>query len=237
MPLLSRKNKHSNERMSDKERMAEQGRRAAENHMDRNAGINDPTMNKPLPGQGQRDPRFAQQNTGQQGFQGQDPLNHPNSSTGPSAGDGGAIPPASSINHNQDHGGGHSTMGKVESAIGSMVGSNALKAKGMQKQQEANSIHLQSQELAEAERLEREALMRRERAVAHGAHPQNKHLGGDANAAVLQPGTGGDMSGAGARGFDQQGGVTGAGNGVQAGNTGYGVPGGSPGAGGMGPRV
>lgn len=33
---------------------------------------------------------------------------------------------------------------------------------------EANAIKLQSSELAEAERLEREAMMRRERAVGHG---------------------------------------------------------------------
>ena len=57
---------------------------------------------------------------------------------------------------------------------------------------------MQSQELGEAERLEREALMRRQRAVAHGmwihvsirgfviligysgAHPDHRHLGGNA---------------------------------------------------------
>lgn len=33
---------------------------------------------------------------------------------------------------------------------------------------EANALKTQSSELAEAERLEREALLRRERAVAHG---------------------------------------------------------------------
>ncbi|EIW78643.1 hypothetical protein CONPUDRAFT_167609 [Coniophora puteana RWD-64-598 SS2] len=230
MPLLSRKNKHSNEHMN------EQGRRP-ENQAQGQAGMGDPNMNKPLPGQSQQDPRFTQQNMGQQDFQGQDPFNRNTSSTGASTGTGGANPPASSGNRDQGHGGGQSMTNKVESAVGSMVGSNALKAKGMQKRQEADSIHQQSQELAEAERLEHEALVRRDHAVSHGAHPQNKHLGGDANAAVLQPGTGRDMGGAGARGFDQQGGATGAGNGDQAGNTGYGAPGGDPGAGGMGPRV
>ena len=34
---------------------------------------------------------------------------------------------------------------------------------------EANAYKAQSSELAEAERLEREAMLRRERAVAHGA--------------------------------------------------------------------
>lgn len=67
--------------------------------------------------------------------------------------------------------------GKVESALGSMVGSSALKAKGLQKEQEANAVKLQGRELAEAERLEKEALMRRERAVGHGAHPANSQLG------------------------------------------------------------
>jgi hypothetical protein len=67
--------------------------------------------------------------------------------------------------------------GKVESAMGTMLGSSALKAKGLQKEQEVNSVKLQGSELAEAERLEREALMRRERAVAHGAHPANGALG------------------------------------------------------------
>ena len=231
MPLLSRKNKHSNEPSHPVERGAE---REAERH----AGMNNAGMNNTVPGQVQQDPRFAQQNMGQHNFQGQDPLNYSNSAAGTSAGTGGAIPSAATVNHGQSgHHGGSATIGKVESAIGAMVGSNALKAKGMQKQQEANSIQLQSQELAEAERLEREALMRRERAVAHGAHPQNKHLGGDTSAPVLQGGTGGDMSGTGMRGFDQQGGVTGAGYGAQAGNTGYNAPAGVPGAGGMGPRV
>ena len=40
-------------------------------------------------------------------------------------------------------------------------------------------------ELAEAERLEREAMLRRERAVAHGAHPDNRHLGGQPGAGAL----------------------------------------------------
>ncbi|KAJ3987885.1 hypothetical protein F5890DRAFT_1471959 [Lentinula detonsa] len=86
------------------------------------------------------------------------------------------IPPSSHLN--ASGGTGHSTTGKVEKAIGSAVGSNALKAKGMQKELEANALKTQSSELAEAERLEKEALLRRERAVAHGAHPDNRHLGG-----------------------------------------------------------
>ncbi|TFK32032.1 hypothetical protein BDQ12DRAFT_64726 [Crucibulum laeve] len=108
-------------------------------------------------------------------------INDPYGSAG--VGHQSALPPTGALNdHNQSRGGTGARMtGKVESAIGSMVGSNALKAKGLQKEQEANNIKLQGQELAEAERLEREALMRRERAVGHGAHPENKHLGAGMN--------------------------------------------------------
>lgn len=49
-----------------------------------------------------------------------------------------------------------------------MVGSQALKMKGIQKEQEAQAFKQQSAELVEAEKLEREALLRRERAVQHG---------------------------------------------------------------------
>src|SRR5271168_2924176 len=78
------------------------------------------------------------------------------------------------------------TIGKVESAIGFLIGSDSLKAKGQQKERyviyrkqffsstdafwifsQANSLKFQGLEIAEAERLEQEALMRRERAVNH----------------------------------------------------------------------
>ncbi|KAK7462754.1 hypothetical protein VKT23_007339 [Stygiomarasmius scandens] len=91
------------------------------------------------------------------------------------------IPPTHALNAGQATAGEHtggSMTGKVEKTIGTMVGSRSLKEKGMMKEQEAQSLKMQSAELAEAERLEREALMRRERAVAHGAHPDMKHLGG-----------------------------------------------------------
>jgi len=96
-------------------------------------------------------------------------------------GAGGAqgLPSTGVYNNGQSRGGGGQRMtGKVEKAIGTLVGSNALKAKGLQKEQEATAIKSQGRELAEAERLEQEAILRRERAVAHGAHPQNRHLGG-----------------------------------------------------------
>lgn len=99
------------------------------------------------------------------------------------------IPLAGTLNdENQTRGGRFQKMtGKMESAMGSMVGSEKLKAKGMQKEKyafmiqigwtitdregssrEVNALKLQGRELAEAERLEQEALARRERAVAHG---------------------------------------------------------------------
>ena len=43
---------------------------------------------------------------------------------------------------------------------------------------EAESYKRQAAELSEAERLEQEARLRRERAVAHGAHPGNLNAQG-----------------------------------------------------------
>ncbi|KAJ7800356.1 hypothetical protein B0H14DRAFT_1692402 [Mycena olivaceomarginata] len=89
------------------------------------------------------------------------------------------IPPSTNINSQHRSGGGGGAMtGKIEHVVGSLVGSKSLKAKGIQKEQEARGLKIQSQELAEAERLEHEAGIRRERAVAHGAHPDNRHVGG-----------------------------------------------------------
>ncbi|KAF7360167.1 hypothetical protein MVEN_00745200 [Mycena venus] len=113
--------------------------------------------------------------------------------TGAGTGAGGAIPPANAINStNQPHSGGGAMTGKIEHAVGSLVGSKSLKAKGIQKEQEARAMKVQSQELAEAEKLEHEAGLRRERAVAHGAHPDNRHVGG------MGPGGAGGLGGAGA---------------------------------------
>ncbi|KDQ58554.1 hypothetical protein JAAARDRAFT_193108 [Jaapia argillacea MUCL 33604] len=71
------------------------------------------------------------------------------------------IPPANQVTVNTGqflHGGGRRVLaGKVE---------------------EAKGTKMQASELDAAERLEREAMMRHERAVAHGAHPDNRHLGG-----------------------------------------------------------
>ena len=61
--------------------------------------------------------------------------------------------------------------GKVESALGSMVGSNTLKEKGLEKERSAHVANLQgldSLELAKADRLEREAHQRRQKVVGQG---------------------------------------------------------------------
>jgi len=113
--------------------------------------------------------------------------------TGTGVGVGGpAIPPTGALSGagQQPHSGGSAMTGKIEHAVGSLVGSKTLKAKGIQKEQEAQGLKVQSQELAEAERLEREAGMRRERAVAHGAHPDNRHVGGNVPGAGAGAGPG-----------------------------------------------
>jgi hypothetical protein len=87
------------------------------------------------------------------------------------------IPPTGALDHHGagaaqsgsgSGGAGGRLGGKIETAIGTLVGSDALKARGLQQEREASAVKLQGRELAEAERLEREALVRRERAVAHG---------------------------------------------------------------------
>lgn len=113
---------------------------------------------------------------------------------------------------------GSSTSGKVERVVGTMLCSQSLKAKGAQKEQAAQAFQAQRAELTEAERLEKEASARRERAVAHGkcmkeslhaytdvsllmyllgAHPANIALGGATEAQEF----GGNFGQAGATGM------------------------------------
>ncbi|OSC97789.1 hypothetical protein PYCCODRAFT_1376436 [Trametes coccinea BRFM310] len=126
----------------------------------------------------------------------------PGTGVAPGTGANPPVPPAGHINADPNRtggGAGSRLAGKAERAAGTMVGSQALKERGFQKEQEANAFKTQSAEIAEAERLEKEALMRRERAVAHGAHPDNRHLGGLQNANTLQDVTG-DQAGQGMMG-------------------------------------
>jgi len=61
---------------------------------------------------------------------------------------------------------------------GTGVGSAALREQGVLKEREASTMHAQSKELGEAEALEQAARDHRERAVAAGADPANRELGG-----------------------------------------------------------
>jgi len=60
-------------------------------------------------------------------------------------------------------------IGKVEHAVGTIVHSESLKAKGIAKEQEAIAIKNQSLETREAERLESQAGLARDRANQHAA--------------------------------------------------------------------
>lgn len=109
------------------------------------------------------------------------------------------VTPVQHFSDGQRSGGASATVGKIEHAIGTMVGSQSLKAKGLQKEQQAQAFKAQSAEISEAERLEHEASLRRERAVGFGTHtvlppprslqiltaylitgadPSNRHVGG-----------------------------------------------------------
>ncbi|EIN08357.1 hypothetical protein PUNSTDRAFT_44881 [Punctularia strigosozonata HHB-11173 SS5] len=57
------------------------------------------------------------------------------------------------------------------------IGSNDVRNQLMAKEAELQAIKMQAAELAEAERLEHEAMQRRERAVGLGAHQANRTLG------------------------------------------------------------
>ena len=77
-------------------------------------------------------------------------------------------------NNRQTSGGGGTAStgtklaGKVEFALGSLVGSQGMKAKGLEKEREADAATMRRLHLAEAERLEREAAMRRQNVVGQG---------------------------------------------------------------------
>lgn len=60
-------------------------------------------------------------------------------------------------------------IGKVEHAVGTIISSETLKAKGIAKEQEAIAVKNQAAELSEAERLEAHAGLARDRANQHAA--------------------------------------------------------------------
>jgi len=92
--------------------------------------------------------------------------------------DGVTIPATGATSKGAQSAGEKAFVGKLEHVAGSILCSSTLKAKGIQKEQEAQAMKVQAAELGAAERLEKEAMMRRERAVAHGADPQILHPGG-----------------------------------------------------------
>jgi len=84
-------------------------------------------------------------------------------------------------------------IGKMEHAAGNILCSSTLKAKGIEKEREAEALKMQARELGAAERLESEAAAHRDRAVAGGAHPH--HLGGGAGMMGNNPNVGGHHAG------------------------------------------
>ncbi|EKM58039.1 uncharacterized protein PHACADRAFT_182430 [Phanerochaete carnosa HHB-10118-sp] len=119
------------------------------------------------------------------------------------------VAPAAHLSSGQRSGKASSTTGKMERIAGTMFCNQTLKAKGMQKEQQAQAFAAQSAELSEAQRLEQEASIRRQRAVDHGAHPANKALGGAAQAQEFG-GNFGPTGSAGAGGLSGSGVVPGA---------------------------
>lgn len=79
-------------------------------------------------------------------------------------------------------------VGKVEIAVGKALHSNSLLVKGETKLEQAQSIRAQHSELTEAERLEQEAKLARDRAGQHGAAAHG-HAG--AGGGLTQPGVAG----------------------------------------------
>ncbi|KAG9086880.1 hypothetical protein FS749_003302 [Ceratobasidium sp. UAMH 11750] len=68
--------------------------------------------------------------------------------------------------------------GKAQQLAGIILSSQSMKAKGAAKEQQAAALRHQGENLGEAQRHEAAALAARERAVAHGAHPDQGGLGG-----------------------------------------------------------
>jgi len=92
------------------------------------------------------------------------------------------VAPVEHLSSGQRTGNASSTTGKIERIAGTVFCNQTLKVKGMQKEQQAQVHAAQSAEISEAERLEQEASIRRQRAVDHGAHPANRAVGGAAQA-------------------------------------------------------
>jgi len=198
MPLFGHKNKTSPERNaarnSNNNTTAGPGVGGGPTGTGTGSGYNDNTSGDAYNMQG---PNYSQQgpNHNQPGSNNNQPgsnFNQPgygdrmNQSADPNGNTVGAndssVPPVNHFSTGSRPSSGGRLTGKIEHAVGALVGSQQLKAKGVQKEQEAAAINQQGDLLAEAERHEKDAVLIRERAVQHGAHPDNRHLGGIANA-------------------------------------------------------
>jgi len=84
----------------------------------------------------------------------------------------------SNVNPSAGHAGGTNLKGKIQEAIGNVTHSQNLQAKGIANQQQAQAEKFQRSEITEAERLEGNAKLRRDNAVASGAHPTHGTAGG-----------------------------------------------------------
>ncbi|EPS95648.1 hypothetical protein FOMPIDRAFT_1043500 [Fomitopsis schrenkii] len=84
---------------------------------------------------------------------------------------------AADTRHRDHHGHHGGVVDRAEQHVENAVGARAVHNQVGDKEQEVKAIKAQSAELAEAERLEREAKMHRDRAVSGGAHPDNQRLG------------------------------------------------------------
>jgi uncharacterized protein YjbJ (UPF0337 family) len=78
------------------------------------------------------------------------------------------VAPVDHLSSGQRTGAASSTTGKLEKVIGTLTCNQTLKAKGAAKEQQAQAHAEQRAHLTEAERLENEAAIRRQRAVDHG---------------------------------------------------------------------
>jgi len=78
------------------------------------------------------------------------------------------------LGHSGSHGATQGVLaGKLEHAAGVLLSSETLKARGIEKEREANAMKVQAAELGRAEQLEAAALAHRSSAVSHGAHPSH----------------------------------------------------------------
>jgi len=110
-----------------------------------------------------------------------------NANSGPVNGDtnysGRAQPTAtgagSNVNPNSGHANIQGLKGRFQEGVGNMTGSDNMQARGAANQRQGTAEHWQSGELNEASRLENDAQLRRDRAVAQGAHPVHQNLRGE----------------------------------------------------------